>query len=268
MKKLAIGVGVVIVLILLLLVVKNAVIKKAVQTGVKKATGLELTIRDMDVGIISARVDVRDMRLLNPPAFPDRIMIDIPKFLVDVELLSFFRDRIHIEVIELDLNELTVVRNKDGKLNLAAIKAISEKQQKAKKETEKRTKETKPKQILIETLHLKIGKVTYKDYALGIKGFTKTFKIGINEIYHNVTDPQQLIKLVIVRALQKTDVPKLADFDLGAIEGDVKETLKTVQSAAKESGEKELKEVEESATKELEKTVGKDLIEGLKKQTK
>jgi hypothetical protein len=265
MKKLGIIVAIVVAVFVLLFLFKNILIKAAVEGGAKKATGLELTIEDMDVGLLASKVDITDMRLLNPAGFPDKVMIDIPKFLVDVELASFFKGGAHVETIVLDLKELMVVRNKDRKLNLSALKSVSEKQQKERKPVEQE-EEKKTPQVVIDMLVLKIGKVTYKDYSWGTKPFTKTFTIGINEVYRDIDDPEKLVNLIIVRALQKTNIAQLANFDLGSLKADVGDTLKTVEKAATEAGEKELEDLEKSATEEAEKAVGEDVIEGLKKQ--
>lgn len=268
MKKLGIVIGIIVVIIVLLLIFKNVLIKTAVEQGTKRVTGLELTIGDMDVGLLASKVDITDMQLLNPVGFPDKIMIDIPKFLVDVELASFFKKRAHVQTLALDLKELMVVRNKDRKLNLSALKSVSEKQKKVKKPVDQKEgkKEKEAPQVTIDTLVLKIGKVVYKDYSWGAKPLTKTFTIGINEVYHDITDPKKLVNLIIVRALQKTNIAQLANFDLGSLKADVGDTLKTVEKAATGTGQKELEDLEKSATEEAEKAVGEDVIKGLKKQ--
>jgi uncharacterized protein involved in outer membrane biogenesis len=218
----------------------------------------------MDVGLLASKVDITDMQLLNPAGFPDKVMIDIPKFLVDIELASFFKQRVHIQTLALDLKELMVERNKERKLNLAALKSVSEKQQKGKKpvEQEGAKKARKAPQVTIDTLILKIGKVTYKDYSWGEKPFTKTFTIGINEVYRDITDPKKLVNLIIVRALQGTDIAQLANFDLGTLKADVSDTLKT---AVTEAGTKELGALEKTTTEEAEKKVEEELFKGLKK---
>jgi uncharacterized protein involved in outer membrane biogenesis len=104
MKKLGIVIGIIVIIIALLLIFKNVLIKTAVEQGTKRATGLELVIGDMDMGLLATKVDITDMQLLNPAGFPDKVMIDIPKFLIDVELASFFKKRAHIQTLELNLS--------------------------------------------------------------------------------------------------------------------------------------------------------------------
>jgi uncharacterized protein involved in outer membrane biogenesis len=254
MKKLGIVVGIIVVIFVLLLVFKNVIIKMAIEQATKKATGLELTIKSMKVGLLAPKVDVTDMRLLNPAGFPDRVMIDIPKFLVEVELASLFKQRKHVETLELNLHELMVERNKERKLNIDALTALGQKKQEGKKPVEQKEakQEGKAPQVTIDKLILKIGKVTYKDYSLGETPFTKTFNLGINEVYRNVTDLNALVKLIIVRALEGTTIAQLAHFDLGSLKGDVGEILKTGVSGVTEGGQKELQTTTQGAAKKLE----------------
>lgn len=269
MKKLGIIVGIIVVIFILLLVFKNILIKMAVEEGTKKVTGLELTIGTMDVGLLASKVDITDMRLLNPPGFHDKVMIDMSKFLVDFELASFFKKRAHLQTVELNLKELMVVRNKERKLNIDALTAVGQKKQGEKPVEQKEAKqEKKAPQITIDKLILKIGKVVYKDYSLGGTPFTKTFTIGINEVYRDVTDPNELVKLIIVRALEGTGIAQLANFDLGTLKADVSDTLQKGVSGATEAGQKELGAVGETTTKEAEKKVEEGLIKGLEKQFK
>ncbi len=263
MKKLGIVVGIIVVIFVLLLVFKNILIKMAVEQATKKATGLELTIGTMNISVLAAKVDVVEMRLLNPAGFPDKVMIDVPKFFVDVEFASLFRPRKHVKTLELNLNELLVEINKERKLNINALTALGQKKQEGKKPAEQKEtkKEGKGTQVAIDKLILKIEKVTYKDYSQGETPFTRTFTVGINEVYRDVTDLDALVKLIIVRALERTSIAQLANFDLGPLKTDVGEILRIGVSGATETGEKKLgisgnettKKLEEEATKSLEK---------------
>jgi uncharacterized protein involved in outer membrane biogenesis len=265
MKKLGIVVGIIVVVFVLLLVFKNILIKLAIETGTKKATGLELTIGTMDVGLLASSVDITDMRLLNPAGFPDKVMIDIPKLFVDVELASFFKHRAHIETLELNLKELVVERNKERKLNINALTALGQKKQGGKKPAEQKEEQgKKAPQVTIDKLILKIGKVTYKDYSLGETPFTKTFTSGVNEVYRDVTDLNKLVILIIVRALQGTGVAQLANFDLGSFKADVGDILQKGVSGVTEAGQKQLQTTTEETTKKLEEGATKSLEKQLK----
>jgi uncharacterized protein involved in outer membrane biogenesis len=261
MKKLGVVVGIIVVIFVLLLVFKNIIIKTAIEQATKKATGLELTIGNIDVSFLASKVDVTDMRLLNPAGFPDKVMIDVPKFFVDVELASLFKQRKHVETLDLNLNELMVERNKARKLNINALTALGQKKQQAKKPVEQQEakKEGKTPQVTIDKLILKIGKVTYKDYSLGETPFVKTFNIDVNEVFRNVTGLDDLVKLIIVRALEGTSIAQLANFNLGSLKADVGDILQKGVSGATEAGQKELEATTEEATKKLEEEATKSL---------
>ena len=266
MKKLGIAVGVFVGVFVLLLVFKNTLIKMGVEKGTKKVTGLELDIGDIDVRLLDSKVGIIDMKLLNPETFPDKVMINIAELLIDFELTSFFKDRAHFEIVELNLKELMVVRNKKRKLNISALKSVSEKMEE-KKDPIKEKKGEKAPEVTIDKLILTIGKVTYKDYSLGKIPLTKTFNIGIYEVYTDITDPKKLVNLIIVRALQGTGIAQLANFDLGRLRADVSDTLKKGVSAVTEAGKKELEALEKT-TKEKAGEKVEEVTKGLKEKFK
>jgi uncharacterized protein involved in outer membrane biogenesis len=259
MKKIAIVAGIVVVVFVALLLCKNVLIKMAVEKGAKKATGLTLTIGSMDVGLLAPKVDVVEMRLYNPPGFTDRVMFDIPRFLVSFELASFFTKRVHFKTVELDLKELTVVRNKERKLNIDALTSVGEKKQKRPVE-EKKAKKEAPPQVTIDRLILKIGTVAYKDYSLGEKPVIQTFTIGLSEVYRNVTDVEKLVNLILVRALERTAIAQLTGFDLNALKLDTNSLEKVGQKELEGAG----KTAVEGATKQIEKGLADQLNKQLK----
>jgi hypothetical protein len=216
----------------------------------------------MDVGLLAPKMDITDMKLFNPPGFHDKDMFDIPKFLVEFELASFFKNRAHFQTVELNLQELMVVRNKERKLNLDALTSVGEKwgqQQKPAGQKEVKGEQQSP-QVTIDKLILKIGKVVYKNYSLGETPFTRTFTVGINEVYRDVTDPKKLVNLIIVRALERTAIAQLANFDMSALKMDT--------SDLKKVGQKELEGIGattgEGATKDIEKSLTDQLNKKLK----
>jgi hypothetical protein len=183
-------------------------------------------------------------------------MFDIPRFFVSFELASFFTKRVHFRTAELDLKELMVVRNKERKLNIEALTSVGGKKQKKPVEGKKAKKE-EPPQVTIDRLILKIGTVAFKDYSLGEKPVTRTFTIGLNEVYRNVTDLEKLVNLILVRALERTAIAQLAGFDLGALKLDTnsleKVGQKELEGVGKTAGEGAVKELEKSLTDELNK---------------
>jgi uncharacterized protein involved in outer membrane biogenesis len=226
-----------VIIVALLFIGKNVIAKKAVTAGVKAVTGLGMDIGTMDVGFLNTLIGINEMKLYNPPGYDEKVMIDMPEIFVDYTLSSFLAGKAHLEEIRINLQELNVIKNSDGKLNIEALKA-AQKEEKAKKEQKSGEKKT---EIKIGTLDLRIGKVTYKDLS---KGQTREYNLNLHETLHNVTDLNELGKLILVKALMYTDIASLANFDIDSLKSEIPDTLmkaadisKPVEDIGKTTGE-------------------------------
>ena len=212
MKARKILIGLFIVLVLLF-VGSGFIARIAVSTGVKAVTGLRLEIRRLQVGLFQNHLAVGEMKLYNPNGFSDRIMVDLPVLEGDYDLGGFLRGQTHLQKLDLYLREMVVVKNKEGQLNLNSVTAV----QKSQTQAQQGRKEQKPKPsggFLIDELHLRVGKVIYKDYSRGGTPAVQEFEINIDEHYSHVTDPTALGALIVSRALFKTTIAQLAQFNM------------------------------------------------------
>ncbi len=199
-----------------LIVAKNIIAKVAIEKGVKAATGLEMKIGSIDIGIKKTHFGINGLELLNPKGFEDPVMFEAPKVFVDYNLGAMIKGKIHLEDVELNLEQLVIVKNKDGVLNLDALKMDKSKEEDKGKEDEPKEKKEKGEapEIQIDHIVFKVGKVIYKDYSKSAEPEIKQFDINISEELENVTDPQVLVATIIRRAITKTTLAKLANFDI------------------------------------------------------
>lgn len=209
MKKIVSLLIVVVLVLLGLSIVKNSVAQGAVQGVFKQVTGLDLRIGSLNLGLLAGRMEARGIRLNNPSGFTDPVMVDMPVLLVDLEPASLFKGAAHLEEVQLDLKELVVVKNRDGKLNLDYLKPSG-----TKEAGDKTSKPAKAPQIRIDSLRLKIGRVVYKDYSKGGEPSVQTFDLGLDETYSNVSNVNAILPLIITKALYNTTLGKLVNFDL------------------------------------------------------
>lgn len=232
LKKVLIGFAVAAVV---LLAAKNVIAKLAVSAGVGAVTGAKLEMRSLEVGLFRSRVHAQGVKLHNPKGFPEKIMADLPELYVDYDLPAFFTGKTHLRELRVHLKEFIVVKDAQGRVNLESLKPV----QKAKEEgKEKKPKpETKPGAFRIDDLHLKVGKVIYKDYSGGGAPRIEEFPVNLDEHHQNVNDPTALGALIVTRALFKTGVAKLANLDLRALEsyghGLLKATGTAIDAATK-----------------------------------
>lgn len=258
MKKVLKVIGIVLVLLILLSFVKNILAKTAISAGVRAITGLQLNIGSMNVGILRTLIGGRDLMLFNPPGFKDRLMIDMPEIYVDYDLGAFLRREVHLERVRLNLKEFVVVKNERGELNLDSLKVVKG----SKTSTKRREMEMEAKKMpsfQIDVLELKIGKAIYKDYSSGIPPTIQEFNVNIDERYENINNPYTFGRLVVSRALIKTAIARLANFDLGALNEGLGETLKKAGKIAEQvtgktfgKGMEAVTEVEDAAKKAAE----------------
>ena len=65
--------------------------------------------------------------------------------------------------------------------------------------------------LLIDDLSLKIGRVAYKD--LGVPSASRDFDLNINERFSDITDIQQVVGIIMTRAIINSGVARLANLD-------------------------------------------------------
>ena len=236
---------------------KDLIAKAAIENGVNLVTGLKLSIGSINIGIVKTLVGINNIKLYNPPAFKDRLMMDAPEIYVAYDLPAVLKGKVHLQELRLDLKELTVVKNEKGELNLDALKPVKEQ-----KETPARpAKRAKAPEIQIDMLKLKIGKVIYKDYSKGGEPLVKEFNVNIDEQYRNITDPNALISLIIVKALMNTSIAGMAGFDVSGLKSSVATTLKGAQNVVGDTTQKAV-DVTKTAAKSVE-TTAKDLTNAI-----
>ncbi len=203
------------IFIVLLIVVfaRNILAKFIVERGVKALTGLDLRIEDVDIGISDSTLSVKNLTLFNPRGFEDPLMLQIPEIFFHYDLQSFLKRKTHLYELRLSLKEFLVVKNKNGALNLDALKALKVSSEEKEKKVEPEPQKKAPGSFAIDELNFKIGKVVYKDYSKEPAGI-REFNINSEEHFSGVTDPRALVRLIVVRALAKTTIADLTSLNL------------------------------------------------------
>ncbi|MBN1794797.1 MAG: hypothetical protein JW844_07535 [Candidatus Omnitrophica bacterium] len=268
MKKGTIILLILVILIAGLAVGKDVIAKTAIEKGARIVTGLELTMKSFNMGILKTSVGIKELKLFNPLGFEDRVMLDMPEIYVDYDLPALFAKKIHLREMRIDLKEFVIVKNKDGESNLDKLKAIQ--QPKEGEAKEEKGKGAAP-EMRIDNLHLKIGKVVMKDYS-GKSPSVREIQINLDETFKNIDSPNELVSLIVFKALINTPFAALANVNMGALGDSVSGALSgagEVAGAAVDTAGKTLKAGTEGAGKAVEgagKAVGEvgDAIKKIK----
>ncbi len=176
-------------------IAKDQGIKAAVTIGVSEAVGAPVHIDGMSVGIFRQSVRIRGFKMYNPSGFPRGLMVDIPVISVEYDLGAILKGDLHLPLLVLDLKEMTVVKNREGKLNVDALKVAQT----------KGAKPSKTMALRVDTATLDLGRVMVKDYTGGGRPGVQTYNIGVHhKTYRNIKSVEQLTVLVMVEAMKPT----------------------------------------------------------------
>lgn len=188
---------------------KDQLIKSSLTLATSKIMGVEVQIEGFSLGVLKPIIRIRGFKLYNPEGFPKEPLVDIPKINVDYDLGALLKKKIHLNRVEFDLNEMTVVRSKDGKLNVDEL-AVAK-------------KEEKPSELIalqIDYLSLSIGRIVYKDFSKGEKPSIEIFEVNIkNKVYKNITSAHALAALVLVEALKPAAIKGAKIYALSGLAG-------------------------------------------------
>ena len=204
----------VVVLILVLGIAKNAIAKAVLSSAVSTAARVPVRIGSVNLSFLSASIRIKNFKLSNPSGYPEKIMVDIPQIFIDFDPGALLKGRAHFEEVRLEIKQLTVIKNKDGKTNVEAVKP-STKEKKQPHEKANAASGGKAPKLHIDKLVLSIGQVVYKDYSAGGEPQVQSFDINIKDReYTDIDNPAQVVSLVMFEALTRTSLSRLANLDI------------------------------------------------------
>ena len=112
---------VLVLLIVLLILFRDPIAKGLVERRIRQQTGLPVKIGKLTVGLRRPTLFIENFKLGNSPDFGGSTFIDVPLLRVQYDLAALRSRRIHLNTVLLNLGELHIVQNKDGKSNLQAL---------------------------------------------------------------------------------------------------------------------------------------------------
>lgn len=216
------GVLVVAVLGVILAAAWTVLLPGVVVSTVQARTGFVLKVDQMSVNPFGGKVSIEGAVVENPIGWPTHEFITLRRFKVDAELLPLMSHRLVADELILDVEKLSIVRNKEGVSNTEAFRNGLAKDQ-SKEESQKTG-------FLIRHLVLKFDRLVLADYS-GNKPTIKEYDLKISRDMHNVDSVAKLVSPFVGMVL---GVPGGL---LNAGTGFFGETLNPSQQAGKKTGE-------------------------------
>ncbi|MDD5044576.1 MAG: AsmA family protein, partial [Candidatus Omnitrophica bacterium] len=211
MKKILFILAIVIGVAVVLCVAKDLMLKTTISAVATQVTGAKIDIRGFSLGIFNQSVRITGLKMHNPKGFTRGILVDLPKIMVRYDLASLLKGKTHLKYVDVELKELILEKNKDGKLNVDSLKVAESK--------EAKPKEKKKVSMQIDELKLKIGRVIYKDYSAEPAPAVEVYEVNSSKTYKNITSVEQLAALILVGPLQDAGIRGATIYGAAALAG-------------------------------------------------
>lgn len=205
-----------------------------------KLSGFKTILSGSHGNLFKGRVDCRDINIYNPATtFKYDNFIRANSIVVDVDMTSLLKDTIVIEELTIDIDRISVVKDKDGTPNYTLFSQNISQHIQSSKETDTTTNPTSgtsnKKAIFIKKLTIALGKV---DNINEKKGTSKTYNINYRREFTDISNFSKL-GMQLVGDLRKYGLSIIIDSvissvsDLGgaAIDGINSITNKTLDTA-------------------------------------
>jgi len=209
-KKIAVVI-VVLASLFILAIAKNIIIKSVVTKVAGNIIGSRVTVKGLSLGIFTGSVHISGLKIYNPQDFPQGVLVDIPWIKAKCRLPALFKNKIDLAFVDVNLKQLTVIKNKDGKLNVDSLK-VSKKEDAGQKKKE-------AMDFHIDQFDLEIGRVVNRDLSAGKIPHMTAYEINFKKTYRNINSPQQLAALVLVGSLEQTAIKGAKVYGVAALAG-------------------------------------------------
>lgn len=191
---------------------KDFVLKIAIEKVGSSVVGARLQVGHLALGLLSQKIVLKNIRIDNPPGFPDGVMLLAPQVRVDVDVPAAIQGRLHFPLIVFHLEQLVAVKNKQGKLNIEELKIVQEKMN-------EKNKGPAPN-FQVDVLKLTIGQVVVEDHTKGPRPLVQAYDVRLKEkTLKNIHGVQQLAAAVMVEALKPTALRSAGLFAAGTLLG-------------------------------------------------
>ena len=201
---------------------KDMIIKAVIVNVGSDLAGARLDVGSFSSNFFAQKIRIKNIKLYNPPGFSKEYLIDIPEVGMDFDLGAFVSGKLHLPLIVLNVNEMVIVKNEKGELNVDSLKVVKEAKQskKAGSPDEKKSKPQKDIAMQIDLLKLNLNQVVYKDFSQGQQPVVQVYPVDLkNKTFENITSPQQLVTLILMQGMQKTAIKGAAIYAAAAMTG-------------------------------------------------
>jgi len=207
MKKFLIWLGIVAISLACITIFKNLIIKSVLTTAASGITGAPVHMDGFQLNILSSTIHMSGFKMYNPSGFPEGVLVSCPKIKVIYDRTTLFKQKRHFLLVEIELKEMGLTKNKAGKLNVDALKIVQQ------------SKSCPPTPMQIDLLTLSIGKIVYKDYTIGTQPSVRVYDVNRHKSYKGIPTAQQLVLLVLTEPMKAAAIKNAEIYGVTLVTG-------------------------------------------------
>jgi len=193
-------------------ILKDQIIKSVLTVAATEVTGAPVHIDGFSLGVFSQSVRISGFKMYNPKGFPRAILVDLPRINVSYDLGALLRKKLHLVNAEIEIREIGLEKNREGKLNVDQLKVVRQKEKQAVKPAEQIP-------MRIDLLTLNIGRIILKDYGSRGEPGIKVYDLNIRKSYKNITSAQQLAALILAEPMKAAGIQGARIYGLAMLTG-------------------------------------------------
>ena len=183
-----------------LIIFKDSLLRPLVEKEIRSKTGMVARIEKFETSILSPLVHVENMRLYNTEAFGGSTFLNISELHLEYDLDALQGGKLGFKLVRLRLEELNIVRNESGKLNLDTKSPV---QTASPPSGANKTQNIRDQHgfVGIETLNLSLGKFRYTDMKTPANN--REMNLGIQDVvFKKIRKESELYGMLMVLLLK------------------------------------------------------------------
>ncbi|MCM8796395.1 MAG: hypothetical protein NC923_00705 [Candidatus Omnitrophica bacterium] len=209
MKKICAILLIIIFFLVAILSVKDFIIRATVSTVVSKVIGAKATIGRLSLNLFNQSIVIANLKVYNPKGFSNTTLLDMPELSVRYDIASLLKGKLHLPFIEAQLKEISLEKNKDGRLNVDSLR-VSHKKERGLKPS---------RRMQIDLLKLSIGRIVLKDFANKTHPEIKGYEINLKKSFKNIISVEQLALIILTEPMKEAAIRGTGIYAAAALTG-------------------------------------------------
>ena len=152
-----------VVLIVIFFLSLNSILRVVIEHNIRAQTGMEAEIGKFSLRFVGPTVEIKDLKIYNPPNFGGTLFLDIPEIHAEFDRAALLRHEIHFTLLRFNLGEFDIVKNQAGQTNIFALGLALPSKKTVGGKTTSANFLPKTQFPLIDMLNVSIGTAKYVD---------------------------------------------------------------------------------------------------------